>query len=80
MIHTCSFFIIFALREFILGINGLDATKGMTMEKHKIFAMKFANLYPLYIGKAERKIVQKKKLIKLFAGLLVMTFLDYGIK
>ncbi|MGE5680625.1 MAG: DUF2200 domain-containing protein [Bacillota bacterium] len=25
------------------------------MEKHKIFAMIFANLYPLYIGKAERK-------------------------
>ncbi|MGE5682869.1 MAG: DUF2200 domain-containing protein [Bacillota bacterium] len=25
------------------------------MENHKVFAMKFANLYPLYIGKAERK-------------------------
>ncbi|MGE5351284.1 MAG: DUF2200 domain-containing protein [Syntrophothermus sp.] len=25
------------------------------MEKHKVFAMKFANLYPLYIAKAERK-------------------------
>lgn len=25
------------------------------MEKHKVFAMKFANLYPIYIQKAERK-------------------------
>ncbi|MGE5621006.1 MAG: DUF2200 domain-containing protein [archaeon] len=25
------------------------------MGKHKVFAMKFANLYPLYIAKAERK-------------------------
>jgi hypothetical protein len=27
----------------------------MTMPKHKIFAMKFANVYPLYVQKAERK-------------------------
>jgi hypothetical protein len=25
------------------------------MDKHRVFAMKFANLYPLYVKKAERK-------------------------
>jgi hypothetical protein len=27
----------------------------MTMPKHQIFVMKFANIYPLYVQKAERK-------------------------
>jgi hypothetical protein len=27
----------------------------MKMQKHKVFAMKFAGVYPLYIKKAERK-------------------------
>jgi hypothetical protein len=27
----------------------------MTMDKHRVFAMKFANVYPLYVKKAERK-------------------------
>jgi hypothetical protein len=27
----------------------------MTMPKHRVFAIKFASVYPLYIQKAERK-------------------------
>jgi len=34
---------------------GLDPTGGVMRPKHQIFAMKFANVYPLYIQKAERK-------------------------
>jgi len=30
-------------------------TEGMTMSTHRIYAMKFANVYPLYVQKAERK-------------------------
>jgi hypothetical protein len=33
----------------------LDPTGGRMRPKHQIFAMKFANVYPLYIQKAERK-------------------------
>jgi hypothetical protein len=36
-------------------VLGLDPTGGMMIPKHQIFAMKFANVYPLYIQKAERK-------------------------
>ncbi|MDP4197877.1 MAG: DUF2200 family protein, partial [Bacteroidota bacterium] len=39
------------------------------MEKHKIFAMKFANLYPLYIGKAERKNRTKEEVDKIICWL-----------
>jgi hypothetical protein len=35
--------------------SGLDPTGGMMRPKHQIFAVKFANVYPLYIQKAERK-------------------------
>jgi hypothetical protein len=34
---------------------GTRPTGEMTMTTHRIYAMKFANLYPLYIQKAERK-------------------------
>jgi hypothetical protein len=27
----------------------------MTMEKHRVFAMKFSRVYPMYVQKAERK-------------------------
>jgi hypothetical protein len=30
-------------------------TGGMTMPKHRVFAMKFSSVYPLYVQKAERK-------------------------
>jgi len=34
---------------------GHQPTGGMTMPKHRIFATKFAGVYPLYVQKAERK-------------------------
>jgi hypothetical protein len=34
---------------------GPQPTGGMTMPRHRIFAMEFANVYPLYVQKAERK-------------------------
>jgi hypothetical protein len=34
---------------------GTQLTGGMMRPKHQIFAMKFADVYPLYIQKAERK-------------------------
>jgi len=39
------------------------------MEKHKVFAMKFANLYPLYIQKAERKNRTKEEVDKIICWL-----------
>jgi len=36
-------------------LSGLGPTGGMMRPKHQIFAMKFADVYPLYIQKAERK-------------------------
>jgi hypothetical protein len=36
-------------------VSGLDPTGGMMRPKHKIYAMKFADVYPLYVQKAERK-------------------------
>jgi hypothetical protein len=34
---------------------GTKPTGGMTMPRNRIFAMKFANVYPLYVQKAQRK-------------------------
>jgi hypothetical protein len=34
---------------------GTQPTGGMTMPQHRVFAMKFAEVYPLYVQKAERK-------------------------
>jgi hypothetical protein len=34
---------------------GTKPTGGMTMPRNRIFAMKFADVYPLYVQKAERK-------------------------
>ena len=39
------------------------------MEKHKVFAMKFANLYPLYVGKAERKDRSKEEVDQIICWL-----------
>jgi hypothetical protein len=36
-------------------VSGLDPTGGMMRPKHQVFTMKFADVYPLYIQKAERK-------------------------
>jgi hypothetical protein len=35
--------------------TGSDRTGGMMRPKNQVFAMKFADVYPLYIQKAERK-------------------------
>ncbi len=38
------------------GLHGwLIRKKGMTVTKHRVFAMEFAKVYPLYVQKAERK-------------------------
>jgi hypothetical protein len=34
---------------------GTQRTGGMTMPRHRVFAMRFAEVYPLYVQKAERK-------------------------
>ena len=34
---------------------GTAATEGTTMTGHRVFAMQFAKVYPLYVQKAERK-------------------------
>jgi hypothetical protein len=39
------------------------------MPKHKIFAMKFANVYPLYLQKAERKNRTKEEVDKIICWL-----------
>ena len=39
----------------IRAVSGIGPTGGMMRPKHQIFAMKFADVYPLYIQKAERK-------------------------
>lgn len=38
------------------------------MTKHKIYTMSVASVYPHYIAKAEKKVVQSQKLMKLFVG------------
>jgi hypothetical protein len=40
---------------------GTQPVGGMMRPKHQIFAMKFADVYPLYIQKAERKNRTKKE-------------------
>jgi hypothetical protein len=41
--------------------NRHDVTGGMTMNKDRVFAIKFASVYPLYVQKAERKSRTKKE-------------------
>jgi hypothetical protein len=41
----------------------------MTMHKHKIFAMKFANVYPMYVAKAERKNRTKEEVDRIICWL-----------
>lgn len=48
---------------------GLQPTGGMTMPRHRIFAMKFANIYPLYVQKAERKNRTKKEVDRIICWL-----------
>jgi hypothetical protein len=36
-------------------VSGLDFTGGIVRPKHQVFALKFADIYPLYVQKAERK-------------------------
>ena len=50
------------------GRIGPRSTGEVKMPKHHIFAMQFAKIYPLYVQKADAKVAQKKKLIKLSAG------------
>lgn len=38
------------------------------MTKHHIYKMSFANVYPYYIAKAEKKDVQKQKWMKSSVG------------
>ncbi|MGE5499962.1 MAG: DUF2200 domain-containing protein [Syntrophothermus sp.] len=45
------------------------------MEKHKVFAMKFANLYPLYIQKAERKNRTKEEVDQIICWLTGYDFI-----
>ena len=42
---------------------------GKTMVKHRIFAIKFATLYPLYVKKVERKNRTKKELDQIICWL-----------
>jgi hypothetical protein len=39
----------------VASLAGLAATEAVTMAQHRIFAMPFAKVYPLYVQKAERK-------------------------
>lgn len=39
------------------------------MLKHKVFAMKFANIYPLYVQKAERKLRTKEEVDQIICWL-----------
>lgn len=39
------------------------------MHKHKIFAMKFANVYPMYVAKAERKNRTKEEVDRIICWL-----------
>jgi hypothetical protein len=41
----------------------------MKMLKHQIFAMKFANIYPLYVQKAERKLHTKEEVDQIICWL-----------
>jgi hypothetical protein len=41
----------------------------MTMENHKIFAMPFARVYPMYVQKAERKKRTKKEVDQIICWL-----------
>jgi hypothetical protein len=41
----------------------------MTMDKHRIFAMTFAKVYPLYVQKAERKNRTKKEVDQIICWL-----------
>jgi hypothetical protein len=42
-------------------MRGSRSIKGVTMNKHHIFVMPFAKVYPLYVQKAERKSRTKKE-------------------
>jgi hypothetical protein len=41
----------------------------MTMDKNRVFAMKFAKVYPLYVQKAERKNRTKEEVDKIICWL-----------
>ena len=41
----------------------------MTMDQQRVFAMKFANVYPLYVQKAERKNRTKKEVDQIICWL-----------
>jgi hypothetical protein len=49
--------------------SGLDGPGGMTMPKHKISAIKFAKVYPLYVQKAERKNRTKEEVDRIICWL-----------
>lgn len=42
-------------------MRALPAVKGTTMAKHRVFAMKFSSVYPMYVQKAEKKGRTKKE-------------------
>src|SRR6516162_9997986 len=44
-------------------------TGGMTMDKNRIFAMKFAKVYPLYVQKAESKKRTKEEVDRIICWL-----------
>ena len=50
-------------------VSGLDPTGGMMRPNHRIFAMKFADVYPLYIQKAERKNRTKEEVDRIICWL-----------
>jgi hypothetical protein len=54
-------------------VSGLDPTGGMMRPKHQIFAMKFADVYPLYIQKAERKNRTKEEVDQIICWLTSYT-------
>ena len=42
----------------------------MQEPEHRIYSVSVASVYPHYVAKAEKKIVQNQKLMKLYVGLL----------
>jgi hypothetical protein len=46
-----------------------DTHRGMTMPKNRVFAMKFAGVYPMYVQKAERKNRTKKEVDQIICWL-----------
>jgi hypothetical protein len=49
--------------------EGLRPTGGMLMAKHRVFAMQFAKVYPLYVKKAESKNRTKKEVDQIICWL-----------